>query len=74
MTPERSQAQDEVYAMAFRLFRKYASHIDAVTFWNITDRHTWLDDWPVRGRKDHPLLFDESLQPKTAFWQVVRPK
>lgn len=74
MTPEKARAQSELYAMAFRLFRKYASHIDAVTFWNITDRHSWLDEWPVRGRKDHPLLFDESLQPKPAFWQVVRPK
>lgn len=74
LTPEKARAQEEQYAMAFRLFRKYAAHIDAVTFWNITDRHTWLDDWPVRGRKDHPLLFDESLHPKPAFWQVVRPK
>jgi len=72
--PEKARAQEEQYALAFRLFRKYATQIDAVTFWNITDRNTWLDDWPVRGRKDHPLLFDESLQPKTAFWEVVRPK
>jgi endo-1,4-beta-xylanase len=71
LTPERAGAQASQYAMAFRLFRRYAAHIDAVTFWNITDRHSWLDDWPVRGRNDHPLLFDESLRPKPAFWRVV---
>jgi len=71
LTPERAGAQEAQYAMAFRLFRRYAAHIDAVTVWNITDRHSWLDDWPVRGRNDHPLLFDESLRPKPAFWRVV---
>lgn len=74
LTPEKAHAQEDMYAMAFRLFRKYASDIDAVTFWNITDRHSWLDEWPVRGRKDHPLLFDEALHPKPSFWRVVREK
>jgi len=63
--------QDALYGKIFATFLKYAEAIQAVTFWNITDRHSWLDEWPVRGRKDHPLLFDANLQPKFAFWKVV---
>lgn len=71
-TPEREQQQLDKYKMAFELFRKYGKHITGVTFWNISDRRSWLDNFPVRGRKDYPLLFDQNLQPKKAFWEVVR--
>lgn len=71
-TPAKEQKQLEVYKMCFDIFRKYRSHISAVTFWNISDRHSWLDNFPVRGRKDYPLLFDSALKPKKAFWEVVK--
>jgi len=70
---DKRQKQEEVYRMCFELFRKYRKVITGVTFWNISDRHSWLDDFPVRGRKDYPLLFDRGLQPKSAFWKVVSP-
>lgn len=69
---EMEVKQMEVYKMCFDLFRKYKHAISSVTFWNISDRHSWLDNFPVRGRKDYPLLFDKTLQPKKAFWEVVR--
>ena len=68
---EKETKQMEVYKMCFELFRKYRSSISSVTFWNISDRSSWLDNFPVRGRKDYPLLFDRELKPKKAFWQVV---
>jgi endo-1,4-beta-xylanase len=71
-TAERERQQIEVYKMAFELFRKYRNVVSSVTFWNISDRHSWLDDFPVQGRKDYPLLFDKNLQPKKVFWEVVR--
>ncbi len=70
-TKQNANKQDALYGMIFSKFLKYSNAIQSVTFWNITDRHTWLDEWPVRGRKDHPLLFDANLQPKFAFWKVV---
>jgi endo-1,4-beta-xylanase len=71
-TAEREQQQKEVYKMSFDLFRKYRQHISGVTFWNISDRTSWLDNFPVRGRKDYPLLFDKDLKPKQAYWDVVK--
>ena len=70
-TTDREQAQVAKYSMIFELFRKYAKHITSVTFWNISDRHSWLDNFPVTGRKDYPLLFDRNGQPKKAFEAVT---
>ena len=71
-TAEKEQQQIEKYKMCFELFRRYKNVVTGVTFWNISDRNSWLDNFPVRGRKDYPLLFDKDLQPKRAFWEVVR--
>ncbi len=71
-TTERERKQLEVYKMCFGLFRKYRGAITGVTFWNISDRHSWLDDFPVKGRKDYPLLFDQDLKPKKAFHAVTK--
>lgn len=71
-TTEREQKQREVYKMIFELFRKYKDNIQSVTFWNISERYSWLDNFPVKGRKDYPLLFDKDLKPKKAFWDVVK--
>jgi endo-1,4-beta-xylanase len=70
-TPELDIKQAEVYRMYFELFRKYRKNISGVTFWNISDRHSWLDNFPVRSRKDYPLLFDKDLKPKKAYGGVT---
>lgn len=74
LTPELEQKQIEKYAMVFKVFREYREHITSVTFWNISDRYSWLDTYPVPGRKNYPLLFDTTLQPKKAYWEVVNFK
>ncbi len=71
-TKEKEQRQIEVYKMCFELFRKHKQSISAVTFWNISDRHSWLDNFPVKNRKDYPLLFDKELNPKKVYWEVVK--
>lgn len=71
-TPEREQLQLEKYKMIFRVFREYKNVVTGVTFWNVTDKHSWLDSYPVRGRKNYPLLFDQKLKPKKAYWEVVK--
>lgn len=71
-TVEKEQQQLEQFRRCFECFRKYRDVLTGVTFWNISDRYSWLDNFPVRGRKDYPLLFDKDLQPKKAFWAVVK--
>jgi len=70
-TPELEQKQNDEYKMIFDVLREHKKDITGVTFWNISDKHTWLDNYPVRGRKNYPLLFDTNLKPKKAYWEVV---
>jgi len=68
-TPEREKKQIDLYKMAFKMFREKKDVITGVTFWNVYDGRSWLN----RGnRKAYPLLFDENLKPKKAYWEVVK--
>lgn len=70
--PDEMQRQlAERYAGIFRLFLKYRDTIDAVTFWGVSDGHSWKNHFPVKGRTNHPLLFDRSCRPKPAFHAVL---
>lgn len=71
-TPDMEQKQAEQYKMVFKVFREKKDAITGVTFWNVSDKHSWLDNHPVAGRKNYPLLFDQNLQPKKAYWEVVK--
>ena len=71
-TEEKEKEQMDKYKMCFETFRKYKKVISGVTFWNLSDRSSWLDNFPVPGRKDYPLLFDKDMKPKKAFWEVVK--
>lgn len=70
-TADREQKQAEQYAKVFKVFRDYKQYVTGVTFWNVSDKVSWLDNFPVRGRKNYPLLFDQNLQPKNAYQGVV---
>jgi endo-1,4-beta-xylanase len=63
--------QIDMYKLIFRIFRENRSSLTGITFWNVSDRHSWLDDFPVPNRKNYPLLFDKNLKPKKAYWEVV---
>lgn len=71
MTPELEQQQADYYQMCFEVFRSRKDKISGVTFWGAADNYTWLNNFPVRGRKNYPLIFDIKLQPKKGFFQVV---
>lgn len=55
------------------LFNVFLAHPDvtAVTFWGISDAHTWLNARQSSVTGDKPLLFDAEQQPKPAYWGVV---
>jgi endo-1,4-beta-xylanase len=73
-TPEKQKLQNEKYEMIFRVFRDYSKVISSVTFWGVTDNRSWLNYYPVKGRKNYPLLFDQNFEPKPAFFELVNFK
>ncbi|MBP4136781.1 endo-1,4-beta-xylanase [Flavobacterium geliluteum] len=62
------------YASIFKLFLKHKDKISRVTFWGVDDKQSWLNDWPIKGRTNYPLLFDAKMQPKKAYFSVVNLK
>lgn len=60
------------YTDLFTVFVAHRTEITRVTFWGVTDADSWLNDWPVRGRTNYPLLFGRDGNPKPAFDAVIR--
>lgn len=69
--PELMKMQADYYKELFKIYRYYAKHIEAVTFWGVADSDSWLNYFPVVGRRNYPLLFDDNGQPKEAFYSVM---
>ena len=57
--------QEDQYARLFKIFRKHADVIKNVTFWNLSDKDSWL------GVNNHPLPFDENFKAKRSL-QIIR--
>ena len=60
------------YTDLFELFLKYSDVITRVTIWGVHDGLSWLNNWPIRGRTNYPLLFDRNHQPKPAVDSIIR--
>lgn len=71
-TSAMNDKQAAQYKMLFDVFRKHKGTLTGVTFWNLSDKYSWLDSFPVPNRKDFPLLFDQNYQAKKAFAEVVK--
>jgi endo-1,4-beta-xylanase len=67
------ERQAVAYAKLFALFHKHADAIERITFWDLHDGRSWLNDFPWK-RVDHPCLFDREARPKPAFWKVASVK
>lgn len=59
------------YASLFRLFQKHSDKISRVTFWGLHDGKSWLNNWPVRGRTNFPLIFDRGMKLKAGFLEQL---
>lgn len=59
------------YEALFKLLLKHKDKVTRVTFWGVNDGDSWLNNWPIRGRTNYPLLFDRNNQPKPAYYQVI---
>lgn len=70
----RADVQEKLakrYADIFEVYLKHRKSVTRVTFWGLSDGQSWLNHFPIRGRTNHPLLFDRQLAPKPAFDAVI---
>ena len=53
--------QEDQYARLFKVLRKHKDVVDNVTFWNLSDRDSWL------GARNYPLPYDENYKTKRVY-------
>lgn len=64
LTDSIAKMQQDKYDQLFQVLRKYKKNISCVTFWNLSDRDSWL------GANNFPLLFDGDYQRKPVYYTV----
>lgn len=55
----------------FNLFLKHADIVERVTAWGVSDGDSWKNNFPVRGRKEYPLLFDRNYEMKPFLKELI---
>lgn len=68
--PELLDRQASQYAQLFELFTRRAESVGRITFWDLHDGRSWLNDFPW-AHAEYPLLFDRQVEPKPAFGAVL---
>ena len=53
--------QEDQYTRLFKILRKHKDVVDNVTFWNLSDRDSWL------GARNYPLPYDENYKAKRVY-------
>lgn len=73
ITPEAVEKVAKVYSELFKIFRDYKGVIENVTLWGVSNKHSWLNSFKMKGRvvQNCPLLFDGNYQPTEAYYRVV---
>ena len=56
--------QQEQYSNLFRVLRKHKDVVTNVTFWNLSDRDSWL------GVNNYALPFDKEYKPKQVYYMI----
>lgn len=60
------------YLDFFGLFLQHKDKIRRVTLWGVTDKQSWKNDFPVKGRTDYPLLFDRKDKEKPVVQKIIK--
>jgi endo-1,4-beta-xylanase len=71
LPPEIQAKLTQRYAELFRMYLKNQDKIDRVTLWGLNDGDSWLNETPIIGRTNHPLLFDRNNNPKPALQALI---
>ncbi len=66
--------QGFLYRDYFTAFRQLNAQgkLSSVTTWGLADDNTWLSNFPI-ARLEAPLIFNDLLQAKFAYWGIVGP-
>lgn len=58
----------------FDILMRHSDDITRVCAWGLCDSDSWKNNWPVKGRKDYPLLFDREYNVKPFLKEYTQPR
>lgn len=67
-TSDIEQKQRSAYSRYFEIFREYKNYISSVTFWGLSDEHSWKNE---PNSPDFPLLFKGDYNPKGPYFSMI---
>jgi len=71
--PKKAQKEwSERMLSFFKIYWKHRDKISRVTMWGVTDTNSWLNDWPIKGRSNYPLLFGRDNKPKAVVKDIIK--
>lgn len=65
------QVFNERYLELFRIIKRHKDDVKRVTFWGLSDKESWLNDWPIKGRTNYPLLIDRNHKMKPVVKDII---
>lgn len=65
------EALAQRYRLVFEILLEHRPAVKRVTMWGLHDGISWKNNFPIRGRTNHPLLFDRDLRPKRAYFELL---
>jgi len=68
---EIEEKQAKVYEALFKILLKHRDKVERVTFWAVSDDASWLNNFPINGRTNYPMLFDRKHAPKSAYFRLL---
>lgn len=66
------KAFDDRYLAFFNIYNRHRSQISRITLWGVTDDFSWLNNWPIKGRTNYPLLFDRNYKAKPVVKKILK--
>lgn len=72
LSKEQTEAQYKKFVDFFSVFIRQKDIVSRVTLWGVSDKDSWKNDWPIKGRTDYPLLFDRDYKPKPVVETIMK--
>ena len=71
LTPEAEKLFEQRYLELFKIYYRHRHQISRITFWGVSDGTSWLNDFPVRGRTNYPLMFGRDYKIKPVAGKII---
>jgi endo-1,4-beta-xylanase len=67
----KQQELEQRWLALFDIYKRHAKQITRVNLWGIGDHNSWLNNWPIKGRTNYPLLFDREYKEKPVIKKIM---